>query len=95
MLYLPTQHQIIVPLLSHIISSSDTVLGPVPCHNFLSQVAEREFEQIGHKVRELLGKYIYREVNRGVVVRVGVDFLELEIESCLDFERVSSILVSD
>ena len=29
------------------------------------------------------------------VVRVGVDFLELEIESPLDFERVGSILISD
>ena len=82
---------------------------------------------MGPRVRELLKKYIYREVSRGVVVggegsylvvsgfcevdsfcsiegcrfwlgevvRVGVDFLELEIESSLDFERVGSILVSD
>ena len=31
-------------------------------------VAERDFEQMGPRVRELLGKYIYREVNGGVVV---------------------------
>ena len=29
------------------------------------------------------------------LVRVGVDFLELEIESSLDFERVRSTLVPD
>ena len=82
---------------------------------------------MGPRVRELLKKYIYREVSRGVVlggegsylvangfcevdsfcsiegcqfwlgevVRVGVDFLELKIESSLDFERVRSILVPD
>ena len=82
---------------------------------------------MGPRVRELLKKYIYREVNGGVavggegsylvvsglcevnsfcsiegcqfwlgeVVRVGVNFLELEIESSLDFERVGSILVPD
>ena len=81
---------------------------------------------MGPRVRELLRKYIYREVSRGVVVggegsylvsgfcevdsfcsiegcqfwlgevvRVGVEFLELEIESSLDFERVRSILVPD
>ena len=31
----------------------------------------------------------------GEVVRVGVDFLELEIESSLDLERVGSTLVPD
>ena len=82
---------------------------------------------MGPRIRELLKKYIYREVSGGVavggedsylvasgfcevdsfcsiegcrfwlgeVVRVGVDFLELEIESSLDFERVGSILVPD
>ena len=82
---------------------------------------------MGPRVRELLRKYIYREVSGGVgvggegsylvesgfcevdsfcsiegcrfwlgeVVRVGVDFLELEIESSFDFERVRSILVPD
>ena len=84
-------------------------------------------EQISPRVRELLGKYMYKEVHRGMVVggvylylvtsgscevdsfcfiggcrcwlgavvRVGVDFLELEIESSLDFGRVRSILVPD
>jgi len=82
---------------------------------------------MGPRVRELLRKYIHREVSGGTVVggvdsylvesgfcevgnfcsiegyrfwlgkvvRVGVDFLELEIESPLDFERVGSILVPD
>ena len=82
---------------------------------------------MGPRVSEVLGKYIYREVNGGVivggvdsylvasgfcevdsfcsiegcrfwlgeVVRVGVDFLELEVGSSLDFERVRSILVPD
>ena len=31
----------------------------------------------------------------GEAVRVGVDFLELEIESSLDFEKVRFILVPD
>ena len=108
-------------------SSGTIVLGLAPCHNFLSWVAERDFERMGPRVRELLKKYIYREVSGGVgvggegsylvasglcemnsfcsiegcrfwlgeVVRVGVDFLELKIESSLDFERVRSILVPD
>ena len=107
-------------------SSGTTVLGLAPCHDFLSQVAERDFERMGPRVRELL-KYIYREVSGGVVVgregsylvasglcevnsfcsiegcqfwleevvKVGVDFLGLKIESSLDFERVGSILVPD
>ncbi len=115
------------PFLSDIMSSSDTILEPVPCHDFLSQAAERDFERMGPRVRELSRKYIHREVSGGTVVggvdsylvesgfcevgnfcsiegyrfwlgkvvRVGVDFLELEIESPLDFERVGSILVPD
>ena len=116
-----------LPFLSHNMSSGDGTLGPVPCHNSLSQVAERDFEHMGPGVRKLLEKYIPQGVSGGAVVgrvnsylvesglcevgsfcsieayrfclgevsRVGVDFLELEIESPLDFERARSILVPD
>ena len=56
------------PFLSPIMSSGITVLGLALCHDFLSWAAERDFEQVGPRVRELLRKYIYREVSGGVVV---------------------------
>ena len=46
-------------------SSSDIILEPVPCHSFLSWVAERDFEQMGLGVRELLRKYVHRELSSG------------------------------
>ena len=49
-------------------SSGDGTLGPVPCHNSLSQVAERDFEHMGPGVRKLLEKYIPQGVSGGAVV---------------------------
>ena len=37
-----------------------------PFSKSLSQVAERDFEQMGLRVRELLRKYVHREVSRVV-----------------------------
>ena len=100
---LPLNIRLSLPFLSQIMSSDNATLGPVPCHDFYWEVSggvvvrrvdsylvESKFCKVGSFCSIEGYRFWLEEVSK-----VRVDFLELEIESPFDFERVRPILVPD